>query len=739
MTFQNEAGEVLDFDGDFAITKQAVSFFNSKIKGDFSINFKVDNNSVNRNVLGYDGPQMLNQVAYTRQPFTLMRNGNPFAKGFIVIQQDIGNELDCYFISGNSNWINLLNGLITELDYTGVTNVTDYTMQWSATNVLSSHASTGGIIFPAVDWCHDLNKGLASGHEYFVSELLDISADPLKTYCHWYPCFYLHTLVQEIAKQKNIKITGNVTENKLYQTLVLPPFRGEMKRKDIKITTAEGSPQTTTSTVLVKYTSLTESSDPESLFASAAYVANKSTKAIITMTVVTVTGVGGLPRGIISITKNTVAMNSITIGDADFGAGTYQIETSLISGDVIEIYFNRAVAGTTSITPTANLKIDIPTRITVMDFLRPDYFLPELSCLEIIKFVINFFGCSVYYDEYSKTLSIDIVESFKLEDAQDLSEYFQSVKTNYTTRSAANNYMRLLKSDDTEIKAYNKASLVKYGEGNITTNNTIKETNELMQIPFAATEFGLAKDGWWVSNLPLIKLYDEGDPFTYTAITSGATFADYEYIGVVAMIQGQTCRVVDDVAGDLGIFIVESSSEAAGVVSVSFYGLQFNATGTGRIYPQRMEYNEVPPRLLVVKPETLVADFSTGSSRYLLKDETFASVGAPKLSAAYAWFCKPRTGEPIDNMTANVALDNPDLELYSFPSVKDLYFNKISNLLRNAEFKVMMILPESVFQGFQFGGFIYLKTAGLTGYFWVDRITNYRDSNTAVEVTLLML
>ena len=67
MTFRNDEGEVLDFDGDFAITKRAVSFFTSKILGDFSITFQVDNNSVNRKVLGYDGPQMVSQVAFTRQ------------------------------------------------------------------------------------------------------------------------------------------------------------------------------------------------------------------------------------------------------------------------------------------------------------------------------------------------------------------------------------------------------------------------------------------------------------------------------------------------------------------------------------------------------------------------------------------------------------------------------------------------------------------------------------------------
>jgi len=164
MTFQNDDGEVLDFDGSFAITKRAVSFFRSTILGDVSINFEVDNNSVNRKVLGYDGPQMLNQVAFTRQSFTLIRNGNPFMRGSLVIQQDLGATLSCYFVSGNANWFNLVQGLITELDYSGITNGTDYTTQLTSTNVLTSMATldsdnAGGVCFPLVDWCYKGNKG----------------------------------------------------------------------------------------------------------------------------------------------------------------------------------------------------------------------------------------------------------------------------------------------------------------------------------------------------------------------------------------------------------------------------------------------------------------------------------------------------------------------------------------------------------------------------------------------------
>ena len=112
MTFSDDNGNILEFDGDFAMTKQAVSFFNFAIKGDVSINFTLDNNSVNRKVLNYSGPQMVNQVAFTKQALKrLDHSGNVLDRGYIVIQDEREDSLNCFYVSGNSNWVQMLQGL----------------------------------------------------------------------------------------------------------------------------------------------------------------------------------------------------------------------------------------------------------------------------------------------------------------------------------------------------------------------------------------------------------------------------------------------------------------------------------------------------------------------------------------------------------------------------------------------------------------------------------------------------
>lgn len=745
MTFVNDAGEVLDFNGFFALSKRSVSFFNSKIQGDYSINFSVDNNSENRKFLNYDGPMMLNQVAFTRQPVTAVRNGNALARGFIVIQNDLGKTLSCYFISGNSNWLNLLTGLITELDYSGVTNAVNYEKQIPEASTFPFE--TSGTTFPLVDWCYDLKKG---SNDWYNRDILDSRADQYQVFFERYPCFYLHSLVGEIVKQNELKIAGNVLDNPLYSKIVITTDNGEISREAVKLTTAYGTAQTTNSATYVQYTNLVEATDPEALFASSVYTSGRFTKLLITVKVNSVTGAGAFV-GTWAVRRNGSALFSAQAGDAtgtpNVGIGVYTFVVDAASnavGTQWDLAFK--LDGGTSITLDLDLKIDIPTQITSRDVVLPNQYLPKLSCLEVIKFVINYFGCAVYFDEYSKTLTINQIEGLKLEDAQDWSEYFRSAKIDYTVTSSQKNYLRFTESSDTDIKAYNKSNLLNYADGVIETGNTLKPQQDLFQLPFAPSGFGLAKNGYWMANVPLVKLYDAGDPFKYTAIVDdGSGNAVFQFAGQVALtgdgvvsgVHGQAVRIVDDTSGDAGIFIVNTSSVSLGVVSVEVFGYPYpGATGTGKIYLQQREYQQIEPRFLVVDHQVSPASLANGVSTWTL--HTVGGTSAIS-SISNAYFCKQTVSLGMDNYLSNLAIQNPNIELFTFPDVQTLSFGKISRIIGNPVVTTEMTLPESVFQSFQFGHFIYLETKDLTGYFWVDSITNYRDSSTPVQVNLLML
>lgn len=265
MTFRDDNGNELNFDGDFAMTKQSVSIFSGKIKGDVSITFSVDNNSENRATLGYYGPQMLNQVAWTKQAFNRVRNGNVIDRGYIVIQSDEGDTLECYYVSGNSNWVQRLNGLITELTWPFTRGNFAYALEfyrvWTFT---ASSSTTSGIVFPFADYAFDLKKG----YNLYMGgySLVDKNGDrQLRSFCEIYPALFMHSLVEQIGEQNDIKFTGDVFDDAIFKSLVIPPSNGQLKGDPFFNISARGADQAdipNNGSAPVKYNSFTETNDP---------------------------------------------------------------------------------------------------------------------------------------------------------------------------------------------------------------------------------------------------------------------------------------------------------------------------------------------------------------------------------------------------------------------------------------------------------------------------------------------
>ena len=64
-------------------------------------------------------------------------------------------------------------------------------------------------------------------------------------------------------------------------------------------------------------------------------------------------------------------------------------------------------------------------------------------------------------------------------------------------------------------------------------------------------------------------------------------------------------------------------------------------------------------------------------------------------------------------------------------------FNTIKKMLVNPTVKVTMLLPEKVFRDFNFDKFVYIKHKDIQGYFFVEKIQNYKDGSHLVRVDML--
>lgn len=213
-SFINDNGQEIQIKNEVLITKQVASFKNFKIKGDVSVSFSVPNTSENRDVLGYYSPNQLESPVFSSTPFNMVQNGNLLMRGLMVIEEDNGDELLLYFISGNSNWFKDLEFSLRDLRNT------NYDTVWSLDNLQSKVGATDGIVFPIIDWLYKgqkvdnyitdgINPGFGADIDFQVYE--------------YFPCVYVKSVLESISNFSGVKIEGTIYKDKFFNSLIITP------------------------------------------------------------------------------------------------------------------------------------------------------------------------------------------------------------------------------------------------------------------------------------------------------------------------------------------------------------------------------------------------------------------------------------------------------------------------------------------------------------------------------------
>lgn len=708
MTFQDDNGNSLEISGDFAMTKKAISVFSFSISGDVSINFKVDSNSENRKTLGYYGPRMNNQIAFVKQAFNRKRQGNILDRGYIVIQDDFGDYLDCFYVSGNSNWIQLMDRLVTELSYD-----IKYELFW---NYFEGIVYPEGVALPYLD----VFDGKGGNKAY--------AGVP-------YPVFYLTTLIKEIFANNLLKISGNLLDDPNFKSLALTPQKGQLERSNFGNYYAYGNDQGITNAFSV-YTSYRAKSDTRNrIDINNSFVFTNDQDCYVNVYVV-VTCVEPTTIRLEDSLGGTV--DTTINGNTDVWGADHKLvlsnttQTYLLGG--VGYYLQRgqsfrlSVKANTATTPNFrfdSIRFEITKEIIAGDSINPPNYLPTLACIDVIKYAVATFGCSVYFNDVSRTVSFNIIDKIQKENALVWSEYYVSHRSEYTVVAAKNNYYRVQDPDESRLKSYNSANSLGFGEANLSTSNTLKDNYEVYKSPFAATEMVKGKSSFWLPRIGLQSFSDNGTGIAFTSIVSGGgTPAPARFTAAAGtwanLASGSAVRIVSGRI-DLGVFFCDSVTSTY----ITCSELYFTGTNTGTIYLQALAYNTVQPRILSVAKATPIPYFSdypqiAGVSTYDL-----------------AWFVKPKTGYPLDSLIGTAAYDNPIG--YSDTTIKEQYLKTFSKFLSNPAIRFQMLLPEAVYQSFDFSQFIYIKSADLIGYFFVESIVNYIDGKTPVEVNCYMI
>lgn len=226
-SFINDNGEEIIVSEDVTLTKQVATFKGFKIKGDFSINFSIANTSDNRNALGYYGLNQINNPAFSRLTFNLVRGGNVVTRGYIVIDRDNGPELECYFISGNANWFRAFEFNCKDIRNDSLTVLNNFTAietSWglSAGSIVSDPRDYG-IVFPLIDVIFKGQRNTFKTFGRSFNDISNITSSTPQDACDIFPALYVHTLLSEIAKISGVKIEGTLLTDAFFKSLIITP------------------------------------------------------------------------------------------------------------------------------------------------------------------------------------------------------------------------------------------------------------------------------------------------------------------------------------------------------------------------------------------------------------------------------------------------------------------------------------------------------------------------------------
>lgn len=738
--FINDNGEALDYDGDdVPISRQAVSFFEFKVKGDFSVSFKIPNTSSNRRKLGYYGPNQVNSPAQSKDSFTMVKDGNPISKGYIIIEGSDDDDIDAYFISGNASWFNSLKFNIRELNYDDyIVSMGDYD---------ANKHRTDGIIFPVVDWAFNGSKlGYAFCHS--------TGKDGIQEF---FPCFYLHNLVNAICRNANIKITSSLFNDAVFKQIIITPDGPEMtwpdndRARSLAYVKRSATTALTGALQIVPFDSVIEQgSSPNYDAAAYRYTADRNMTLKITFQIYSSVSQSHQILGY----KNGV-QDALFVDTSTYYFGFFYM--NLAKGDYAEVWIDGAAGFNLLVGSSVRYEIpeEIPAAftdgvrnttvdpiVTAIPYVTPAAIVPDVQAVDIIKWMIFYFGCSASFDTDSQVLSIEPLIKFNKAQAQDWSEYITSFYTDWKTGVAQNN--RIQMQDGPEVESYNKQSLTRYGGGNIQTDFDSESENELYEMPFAPSYDQPCKTslGWFLPYVGFYTLEDDlSSAVSFTTVTSSA-------VGLFTNSQAQFDVSGNTFIKDFDIVRVNSLNYSGYGVAyqtasnqIFIFGVDFTLTDTGTIIKQDVSSNSGACRILFCSPNKTVADLGGPNLWYAMRAAVgtkvnFTSPAYKSSQAAVAWFDKPRILEAIDTERTSLAID-PVLGRDYNTTIGDKYYPALRTAFNNPKIKAKMLLPTSVFTAFDFLKYVYISTPQLNGYFFVNKIERYKDASTEADVELI--
>jgi hypothetical protein len=722
-SFVNDEGEYLEYAGpDIDLTKQAMSFFTLRISGDYSQNFTINNNSVNRATLGYYSPMQVDNPAFSKNAFTLLRNGNNVSRGSIIINSVTETKINCFFIGGNSAWFNALSINLKDMEWE------DFTILWST--FASTYTVTGGICFPDVDWGYNGSKRGDEISQYIYTQQIaftgQIQDDPVSDQ---YPCIFLHSIITLLANTTGIKIAGNLLEDPIYKGMVITPNGPNLlwpssQTEPVRAFVDRSADVTINDNDTIPFdTIISEGSLSDYDTSTSTYHCRRTGTYKVTLAINFSASdnfqIEFLTNGAVS---RTIWSNGLPAASAYFG----EAYINLVKGDSVIIRSSSGgtipggwdLLGGSSV--VWELAKDIyPFRQTQLTaelshYVSASAIVPGMKGIDLIKFLTTYFNCVSTYD--TETASITITKLNSITDVEDWSEYYVSHQSTYNRGIATNNYINVQPTTERDIVRYNEVKDTMYGGGNINTDFSAERDKTLYTSPFGAAydQRNKTRLGWSKPFIEFFRCVDGDASIAYTTVTS-VSGAQFNHVASNENNARRLFRITSANGNYDGYGVLKTIT---GTTSV-FYGIDYINTTTGFLIAQEVERKTSAHRILYVIPSAAAADS-----------------GGPVETVMTAMFDKPLYNEAIDSVKVSLSIDNIEGREFN-NSISQMYYGKLKKGFNSPLIPAMFILPEAVFKSYNFDKLIRVDAAGLSGNFFVNNIKKYTNAKDEVGVELI--
>lgn len=713
--------EYLDFNGTVEVERKVKLFEEiDTADGDVSFGFDLPWTSHNIKTLNFPLPDNLTKSVYQRIDCDLQDdNGLSVYTGFIRIEKVIRERsLFISFFSGNSNWFGLISGNLQELDFS------QYDVEQTEANIISSWSNTEGLTFPLVD-----NGGLLT-RSYAQVKVEDFVG-----------AFYIHTVFKKIFQSATIKLQGELFEDPTYL-------------KAITIKNSKNQVEIDARSSFVKSDGLVRASlgvyykipfDDDSTFpyfdgstgnfdlANDQYVADVKMRVKIDH-YLKAEGYSGAHLEAVQVRVNNVqvdihsnATSSPSQTDPLIVTGTTNIIVN--PGDIIDWY---TLQSGTNLVNVIEATVKITPVYVYKTFGTSS--LPNWTKQQFVSNIFQLFNIITAYEPKTKTLTCNLFNKIKDKEPIDISEYVTIEEVDY--ESFISNYGKETtfaynEVEFDEVKDYNIANFFKYGQGVINVNNGfLPEKASVIDSEFS-NPFSYING---VFNMSMERLnlleFEEGDSLENTSVTDNSGIARFN-IPEDLFLVGDLIRIEDSTNPAYnGEWVV--SDAATGWVE--FLGISYDTDAVATLTKLDYAYNNSDDVFILLNiPLYPIANFSGNEFFYL--------EATAQTSWGIGYFSLLNTNLQINTdykqSLSFGAIENP---LFYQRTLIQTYWSLFERILNDPVKPICTaVMPLKVYSSIDFLRPVTIKTLETSNLYYVNLISGYKNSYQPASMELIKL